>query len=99
MKTFVQSGQVLTLVAAAAATAGEPVIVGQLVGVALEDAAIGDEVVIHTSGVFNMPAADSLSVGAAVEWDSGELVALDAGVQVGVLVTASAGGFAQVKVG
>ena len=99
MKNFVQSGQAITVTAAAAAVAGEPVIIGQLVGVAQESAAIGEEVVIHTSGVFNMPADAGLAVGAAVEWSAGELVALASGVQVGVLVTATAGGYAHVKIG
>lgn len=99
MKNFIQSGQALTLIAAAVAVAGEPVIVDQLVGVAQESAAIGQEVVIHTAGVFSMPAATGLAVGAAVQWTGGELIALDAGVKVGVLVTAESGGFASVKVG
>lgn len=99
MKNFIQSGQALTLIAAAAAVAGEPVIIGQLVGVAQEAADEGDEVVIHTAGVFNMPAGAGLAVGAAVQWTAGELIALDAGVKVGVLVTPTVGGFANVKVG
>lgn len=55
MKNFVQHGDIVTIIAAAAIASGDLVRVNSLIGVAATDAAIGDEVEIKVSGVFDLP--------------------------------------------
>jgi len=55
MKNFVQHGDMITVIAAAAITSGQLVRVNSLIGVAATDAAIGEEVEIKTTGVFDLP--------------------------------------------
>lgn len=54
MKNFIQHGDMITLVAVAAVTSGQLVRANSLVGVAATDAAIGEEVEVKTSGVFEV---------------------------------------------
>lgn len=71
MKTFVQPGDSITVTAAAAASSGDGVLVGSLFGIASGDAGIGDNLVLTTRGVFDMPkpSTDVLAVGDPVYWD------------------------------
>lgn len=55
MNNFIQHGDMVTIVAAAAVTSGQLVRANSLVGVASTDAAIGAEVEVKTSGVFDLP--------------------------------------------
>lgn len=55
MKNFIQRGDVLTIVAAAAITSGQLVRENSLIGVAATDAAIGEEVELKITGVFDLP--------------------------------------------
>lgn len=55
MRNYKQSGESLTIIAAAAAISGSPVLVGNLFGVAQHDAAIGEPLTILTEGVFTLP--------------------------------------------
>lgn len=55
MKNFVQHGDMITITAAAAIASGELVRSNSLIGVAATDAAIGEEVEINTTGVFDLP--------------------------------------------
>lgn len=79
MKNFKYSGQSITIVAAAALSSGDPVQVGDLFGVAVKDAAIGESVEIQLSGVVSeIPkeaTATAFAQGAPVYWDvaDGEL--------------------------
>jgi len=70
MKTYVQDGNAIDILAPAAVTAGQSLLVGDLFGVVLADAASGAPAVIQTSGVFTLrKATGSIAVGARVFWD------------------------------
>lgn len=72
MQNFIQKGESLTVTAPAAVSAGDGVKVGQLFGVAINDAASGDDVVIVREGVFNLPkkGTDDISQGDLLYWDN-----------------------------
>lgn len=72
MKNFIESGDTLTIPAPAAVSSGGVVVAGQLIGVAVSDAASGADVAVQTRGVFNLPkeAALAITLGAAVYWDA-----------------------------
>ena len=97
MKNYVQKGENITVTAAAAATSGAGVLVGNLFGIAAGDAAIGEDLDLVTVGVFTMPkvATDAFTVGAVVYWDdTAKLVTTDDDTgnnpEVGLAVTAAA---------
>ena len=103
MKNFVQPGNAITVAAPAILTSGDGVLIGSLFGVAATDAASGADVEIATTGVFDLPqeaTTDTFAVGAAVEWDAvnSRVIALDTGVQVGVVVKAAGATAATVRV-
>ena len=100
MKNYIQKGEAITVIALAAVAAGEGVLIGDgLFGVAVNAAGIGDEVTLLTEGVFELPADATVAAGDVVEWNTGELLPIAAGVKIGVAITASAAGLAQVKLG
>ncbi len=68
MKNYVQPGDNITVPAPADVSAGDPVKVGVLFGVAQADALSGADVVIVTRGVFDLPktSAQAWTVGAAI---------------------------------
>jgi predicted RecA/RadA family phage recombinase len=72
MNNFKMSGITLTHIAAAAITSGQLVEAGQLIGVAVTDAAIGEEVELMVEGVFELPktSADTPAEFANAYWDS-----------------------------
>ncbi|UYO55701.1 DUF2190 family protein [Rhodopseudomonas palustris] len=72
MKTFIQSGDLITVPAPAAVKSGDGVQVGSLFGIANADAASGSDVVLSTEGVFELPktSAQAWTVGAAIYWDA-----------------------------
>lgn len=72
MKNFIESGDTLTIPAPAAVSSGGVVVAGQLIGVAVSDAASGADVAVQTRGVFDLPkeAALAINLGAAVYWDA-----------------------------
>jgi predicted RecA/RadA family phage recombinase len=103
MKNFVQPGENITVTAAAAATSGAGVKVGNLFGIASGDAAIGEPLVLVTEGVFEMPkvAADDFTVGAAVYWrasDGAMTTTASGNTKVGTAVSAAGTGTASVRV-
>jgi predicted RecA/RadA family phage recombinase len=65
MKNYVQNGSNLTITAGAAISSGDFVVTGDLVGVAVTDAASGDSVALSCYGVFTGTKASgaSLAVG------------------------------------
>ncbi|RWR12044.1 DUF2190 family protein [Paenirhodobacter populi] len=68
---FVQPGHNLTIPAPAAVLSGEPVTAGEIVGIALGDAAIGSPVDVATEGVWELPkVADAIILGEIVFWDA-----------------------------
>lgn len=72
MKNFVQDGAVITAVAPYALTSGQMALVGQLLGVAVKDAAISADVELQTVGVFEVTAlsTDVGAIGALIYWDN-----------------------------
>lgn len=96
MKNFVQEGDVITIVAAAAINSGDAVVVGSKVGVAVTDAEIGDSVAVALEGVYTLPkkAADTIDQGQVVYWDAdpGEITETSTDNTVAGIAWAAAGG-------
>jgi len=55
MNNKLQPGHVLPFVAAAALSAGDPVVIGNIIGVVQNDVAIGETGQAHVNGVFRLP--------------------------------------------
>lgn len=68
---YIQEGDVIDYVAAAAITSGDVVVVGTLLCVALADIAIGDTGALAVEGVFELPkaAAAVIGQGETITWD------------------------------
>jgi predicted RecA/RadA family phage recombinase len=77
MRNFIQTGDIVTVAAPAAVSSGDGVLVGTLFGIATTDADSGADVVIKTTGVFELPktSAQAWTVGAAIYWDADDKVA------------------------
>lgn len=67
----VQRGDIITVPAAAAQVSGQPVVVGALVGVAMNSVAIGVDNEIAITEVYNLPKLDAavITVGMKVAFD------------------------------
>lgn len=101
MRNFVQPGDNLTVTAAA--TSGDGVKLGNLFGIASSDAAIGDPLVIVTTGVFDMPkvSTDDLALGDAIYWktaDSAVTSTASGNTKIGVVVSAVGNPYKSVRV-
>lgn len=99
-KNHVQEGSVLTLIApAGGVVSGTAYAIGQLVAVALEDAAEGLPFEGAVAEVWRLPCAAGLTAGAKVSLLDNALVAdgTASSVPCGKLATAEAGGFASVR--
>ncbi|URW76420.1 DUF2190 family protein [Sphingomonas donggukensis] len=72
MRNYVQRGDTLDIVAAAAVASGDVVIKGAIVGVSNVDAEIGDTFALDVVGVFTLPKVAALAIGQGdvVYWDS-----------------------------
>jgi predicted RecA/RadA family phage recombinase len=72
MKNYVQSGDVITIIAPYALTAGQGALVGSLFGVATCDAANGANVDVMPEGVFDITAlqTDTGGAGTKMYWDN-----------------------------
>lgn len=69
MKNYVQPGMALEITAAAAISSGDVVVVGDLIGIAAADAAIGEKVTLSVSGVYELSKeAAAMSEGDKVHW-------------------------------
>ena len=70
MKNYVAPGDAVAVTAPAAVLSGAPVLIGSLFGVASNDAASGAEVVITTTGVYDLPKTTSQAwtAGALLYW-------------------------------
>lgn len=77
MKTYKQSGQVLTLAAPYDRLSGEGALVGTIFGVAQADVLNGASGAFVTEGVFTLAktSAQAWTVGAAIYWDNTNKVA------------------------
>jgi predicted RecA/RadA family phage recombinase len=72
MKNYLQSGERISFTAAAAIASGAVVPIGDLVGVAENSGAIGDEVTVLLEGVFTIAkgGAEAISKGVTLYWDN-----------------------------
>jgi predicted RecA/RadA family phage recombinase len=99
-KNYVCDGKAVSLPApAGGVVSGVPAKIGALVVIPINSAAEGEQFTGQTDGVWRLPAATGLTVGALVKWDSdtGKLVADSAkdGDDFGKLFTAESGGYAE----
>lgn len=71
MKNYIQSGNALTVIAAAAVISGQAVLYGKFLGIHTMDAAINEETTIEVKGVFSVPkvAATAMNIGDELYWD------------------------------
>jgi len=71
MKNYIQTGGVVTVIAAADVVSGAGVLVGAIFGVAQADAVSGAEVSLVRGGVFELPktSAQAWTAGVKVYWD------------------------------
>lgn len=97
MKNLVADGNTVTVAAPAAVSSGDGVLVGSMFGVAQTDAANGADVVLVTTGVFDLPKVGSQAwtVGVKVYWDDGNSRTTSVSTDntlIGVAVAAVAGG-------
>jgi len=74
-KNYVQDGKVLEL-AVADVSSGDPVVVGEIAGVALTDTDSDGNVAVMTEGVFNLPVE-------AKSWDADNSAYVDSAVSIG----------------
>ena len=103
MKNYIQPGDYVEIVASAAISSGDMVVIGELHGVAAKDAAIGEKVNLHTVGVYSLPkktgSGKALDLGDHVHFDSSEQKCdVSGGAIIGVCVEAAADGASSVKV-
>ncbi|RVT97902.1 DUF2190 family protein [Rhodovarius crocodyli] len=72
MKNYIHEGRAVTVTAPATVVSGQGVLVGDLFGVALRDAASGSPVDIETEGVFTLPKVSGTAIneGVRVFWDN-----------------------------
>jgi len=71
-QNYIQSGNRITMIATQAVAAGDCHPVGNFVGVALNSAAIGDEVVLALDGVYQFTKATgyTVAIGDSIYWDN-----------------------------
>lgn len=103
MKNFIQAGDTMVVVAAAAVASGGVVVANDTAGVAVNAAALGEEVVVALEGVYTLPklASGAIGQGAKVYWDAtpGEVTTTDTGnTYLGTAHAAAADGATSINV-
>ncbi|MEH6575786.1 MAG: capsid cement protein [Amphritea sp.] len=75
MKNYIQDGKNLEHVAAADCVSGDVLVMGQLVGVAVDDIKTGETGIVTLCGVFELPkkAATAFTQGQRLFWDGAEV--------------------------
>lgn len=69
MKNHISEGKTLTITAGATIASGDLVLAGVQPGIAVNNAASGDPLVLHTEGVFTLAkASGAINPGAKVYW-------------------------------
>ncbi|MTI13358.1 DUF2190 family protein [Sansalvadorimonas verongulae] len=98
----IQEGRFLTVIATAAVLSGQGVMVGDLFGVAMGDAAIGEEFEIDTAGVYELPKDTSQDIGQGdkVYWAASGSVTSEAASNtlIGCAAYAAGNGVADISV-
>jgi predicted RecA/RadA family phage recombinase len=97
MKTYIQPGHAITLLAPYAVESGDGLLVGAIFGVASHDAASGAEVETQLTGVLDLAktASQAWTAGARVYWDNTAKCVTNVATDntlVGVAVLAVGGG-------
>lgn len=69
MKNYIQPGDTLTLIAAGTITAGSPVKIGQIFGLAVDSAVTGEQFELQRRGVVSTTLATS-----GEAWSAGDLI-------------------------
>jgi predicted RecA/RadA family phage recombinase len=74
MKSYIESGDAVDIVATSAIASGDLVVVGGIVGVAQADGAIGETVTLIRRGVFALPKQSGFAVAAGdqAKWDDAD---------------------------
>lgn len=69
---FQQPGEVIKYTAAATHSSGDPIVIGEQIGIALNDAVNGDVISVAMEGVFVVPkvSAAVIAIGESVIWDA-----------------------------
>lgn len=103
MKNYVQPGKVINVIAPAAKTSGDGVLVGRLFGVATKDAGSGAELPIIVEGVVSLPklSTDVVTIGAVLYWDNTNsrlTLVVTSNFPVGLAVSAAGNGVTTVWV-
>lgn len=85
MKNFKQIGDTLTITAGSAVSSGDFVVQGNIRGVAVADAANGEQLVLKLSGVFELPktAAQTYTAGDALYWSGTAVTSVVTGAIIG----------------
>lgn len=63
MKNFVQKGDVIEHTLTEEVSAGDPVVIGDLVGVAVNDGESGDVISVNLTGVYELPKTTGADTG------------------------------------
>lgn len=101
---FVQPGDAVevTFSSPAEVESGDGLLISDLFGVAANDAASGENVTLHTTGVWTLPkAAEGIAIGNKIYWDAGNSVVTKTASShkaIGHAVSAAESGDATVKV-
>ncbi len=92
MKNFKHIGDTVTFTAGAAISSGDYVVQGGLRGVAVADAANGEQVTLKLSGVFELPktAAQTYAAGDLLYWDGSAVTSAVTGSVIGAAHDAAA---------
>jgi predicted RecA/RadA family phage recombinase len=87
---YIQPGDTIIVPATEDTVSGDGVLVGNIFGVAINDAGSGDDVPIKTTGVWRLPkvSAQAWTVGQVIYWDDGNdrCTTADTNVAIGVAV-------------
>ncbi len=103
-KNYIQDGRVITMTATGATASGLPVVLGGLVGVALNRTlAAGETLDVALEGVFELPkvSANTFALGAAVYFDAaaGLVTSTSSGnAQIGNAVAAAGSGSTSARI-
>ena len=101
MRNFVEPGNTITVIAPAAVTSGQVVIVGSIAGVATNNADVGKELELSVEGVFDLGKvpADALAAGAIAKADPATGIVGTAGTKnIGWVLSAAGAGATTVRV-
>jgi predicted RecA/RadA family phage recombinase len=76
MKNLVQTGDVVTITAAAVGTSGSGLLIGRLFGILVADVDVAEQVELALTGVYTLPKteAQAWTFGAAIYWDDANAV-------------------------